>query len=169
MNTHEPRLLTPADLNKYIAFRLEMLEAAPWAFLTTPDEVKEQVSAAQLARPQNEIVAIDHESEDRLIAAAGIYRSTREKSAHRASIWGVFTAASHRSRGLGEAVVRRAIEEAATWDGVDTITICVTRPGETARRLYERIGFQAWGVEPDAMRVGGESLDEIHMMMRIRQ
>ena len=36
-----------------------------------------------------------------------------------------------------------------------------------AKRLCERLGFESWGVEPDALRVDGRSIDVHHMGLRL--
>ena len=36
-----------------------------------------------------------------------------------------------------------------------------------ARRLYERLGFRAYGVEPGALRVGDRYLDEEFLALRL--
>ena len=37
----------------------------------------------------------------------------------------------------------------------------------SARRLYEQAGFQAYGLEPAALHVGGEFFDEVLMVLRL--
>ena len=36
-----------------------------------------------------------------------------------------------------------------------------------ARRLYERVGFRAFGTEPDAIRVDGHGYAKVHMSMEL--
>ena len=37
---------------------------------------------------------------------------------------------------------------------------------EAALRLYRALGFEQWGIEPDALRVEGQPFAEIHMILR---
>ena len=50
-------------------------------------------------------------------------------------------ASSHQRRGLGAAIVRRVLDEAATADLPATLAVMKANPD--ARRLYERLGFSA--------------------------
>jgi ribosomal protein S18 acetylase RimI-like enzyme len=64
------------------------------------------------------------------------------RGAMRAQIEGVRVAASHRGRGLGEALVRAAIERARAA-GCVLVQLTSDATREDARRFYERLGFVA--------------------------
>ena len=53
-----------------------------------------------------------------------------------------------------------AAEAAARGRGVSRITLAVAIGNETACRLYERLGYIVYGVEPCAMRLNGVFVDE---------
>lgn len=174
--------LTPADAARYAKLRRQMLEDSPWAFAASPDEDPSRdidLVAAKLAEAQNEIFAVEapaepdassasaSRSEKRLVAAAGVVRRAQRKFAHRALIWGVFVAPERRGQGLGRAVVAAALDEARHWTGVDYVDISASVSSPEARRLYERLGFEAWGREPDALEHEGKRYDEIHMTLRL--
>jgi len=40
---------------------------------------------------------------------------------------------------------------------------------EPARKLYESLGFIAWGREPASLWLDGEFIDEDHMVLDLRQ
>jgi RimJ/RimL family protein N-acetyltransferase len=48
------------------------------------------------------------------------------------------------------------------------VRLCVNAENVAAKRLYAAIGFSTFGVEPRAMRVGGEFYDEEHMVLELR-
>lgn len=64
------------------------------------------------------------------------------RGAMRAQIEGVRVAASHRGRGLGEAMVRDAIERARAA-GCVLVQLTSDASRADARRFYERLGFVA--------------------------
>lgn len=180
----QPIRLTPANAARYARLRLRMLTAAPWAFAASPeDDVALSLTRLTelLAEEQNAIFAIEAadalsekpsdalESPDRpeLIAAAGVFRMKNPKFAHRAKIWGVFVEPAYRGKGLGRAVVSAAVELARTWPGVDYIDLGVSENAPEARRLYESLGFEVWGREPEATDVAGRRYDELHMTLRL--
>ncbi len=155
-----------------------MLLSAPWAFGASPEDDKGLDVAhleSMLAKGAYAILAVEApldavtpERECELVAAAGILRWDSPKFAHRATIWGVFVEPVHRGAGLGRAVVTAAIDLARTWPGVDYIDLGVSERAREARRLYESLGFHAWGREPEATEMGGFRYDEIHMTLRLR-
>jgi RimJ/RimL family protein N-acetyltransferase len=153
-----------------------MLLDAPWAFSSSPEDDK-GLDIAQLEKTLSDnsraIFAIEEPStgtviENRsLIAACGIARSTSPKFRHRATIWGVFVEPAYRRNGLGRAVVAAAIDLARSWPDVDYIDLGASSGAPEAQRLYESLGFVAWGREPEATEVDGRRYDEIHMALRL--
>lgn len=163
---HMPKtiLLTPEDAPDYVAIRREMLQDAPWAFLASEaqdrgcDVEKVRVS---LARADAAIVGIREDG--KLVATAGVVREEAMKRRHIAMIWGVYVTPAARGRGCARAVVSRAIDVARSWEGIGSIHLAVNENAPEARRLYESLGFLAWGFEPDAVRIDGKSYGEHHM------
>lgn len=45
---------------------------------------------------------------------------------------------------------------------------CGSAKSVAARRLYERHGFQVWGIEPDGIRAEGESARIDYMGLRLK-
>ena len=165
--------LTPSDAERYGTLRRKMLVDSPWAFSSIPeDDFAQDVDNLRrlLAQPQYEILAAAGASDDSvLVAAAGIYRMSSPKFAHRAKLWGVFVDASFRGRGLGRAVVAAAITTAGNWIGVDFIDLSVSVNAPEARSLYQRLGFLPWGREPESTQIDGQRYDEIFMTLRIER
>jgi ribosomal protein S18 acetylase RimI-like enzyme len=162
--------LTPQDVERYTRLRLEMLTAAPWAFGATPDDDKGldvPHLEEMLSKDHYAIFGVEDGEDGELIAAAGIMRAVREKKAHRAIIWGVYVSGDHRSKGNGRAVVAAAVELAKSWTGVDFIDLSVSEKSPEARGLYQKMGFERWGREPETMDVEGRRLDEIYMTLRL--
>lgn len=167
-----PRRLTPDDADRYRALRREMLLDAPWAFASAPGDDRAESPdwvRQRLGEDDNAIYAVDDADPGAaLLACAGIVRSLRLKTPHRADIWGVYTAPRARSRGHARAVVRACLDHArARWPGVELVTLTVSERSPGARRLYESLGFTRWGTEPDALRIGPESAAEHHMHLRL--
>ena len=169
-----PVRLTPADAARYARLRLRMLRDAPWAFDADPagDEAAEAarlvilLADADAATFAVEAPLAAGEGEAALLAAATVTRGAAPKFAHRARISAVFVDAEHRGRGLGAAVMEAAMACAWGW-GVDFIDLGVSENSPAALRLYERMGFRAWGREPEATERAGRRYDEIHMTLRL--
>ncbi|MEO1129827.1 MAG: GNAT family protein [Planctomycetota bacterium] len=165
-----PRALTPQDAEAYCALRREMLLDTPHAFLGAPGDdrpsdvafVRDQLTQAEMAT-----FAIDDPEGDGLLSVATIMRMGRTKQRHRAMIVAVYTTPRGRGRGLGRAVVQACIDHARMWSGVEIVMLSASADAEGAVRLYERMGFERWGVEPDAIRVDGTPHDEVHLLLRL--
>jgi len=159
------RRLTPSDVARYVELRREMLLDTPVAFLGDPSDdecLDPAVMSARLAGEESAVFcAVD--GADALCAVAGLYRETRAKMRHRCTIWGVYTRPGHRRRGLSRAVLEAAIQHGERLDGVEILQLSVSVEAPGARRLYESLGFTAWGREPRAVRVGERQVDEVHM------
>lgn len=161
------RPLTPDDADAYGALRREMLENAPWAFASSIDEdagIDQTKMAIRLAEPGQAIVGA-FDNSGRLVGAAGLVRNSRKKMAHRATVWGVYVTPSARGLGLATEIFNRIFEVARSWPGVTSLALSVSERAEPASRIYQRLGFKAWGVEPAALEVDGRIYSETHMVV----
>ena len=160
------RELAPADSAAYVELRREMLLDSPWAFSSSPEDdqgLKVEFIAERLAQPGQAIVGAFDDA-GRLVGSAGLRRHTSIKMAHRAHVGGVYVTPRERGSGLGQRILLRLFEVARSWPGVTSLGLSASVKSEGARRLYERLGFRSWGIEPDAIHAGGASYDEHHMV-----
>ncbi len=106
-----------------------------------PDEYRRAFAAMARQEGNDMIVAVDGEDIVGCLQLTLIPGLSR-RGATRAQIESVRVAGSHRGRGLGEALLRHAIERArAAGCGLVQLTSDKSRPD--ARRFYERLGFKA--------------------------
>jgi RimJ/RimL family protein N-acetyltransferase len=166
----EIRQLTPADAAAYIVVRREMLADSPWAFTASPEDDRGLATAEVeplLARTDNAIVgAIERRGDDvRIVGTAGIMCNRHRKLAHRAHIWGVYVSPSARGRQVGFRLVISALQIARTWPGVTSAGLSASDRSQDAIRLYRRLGFRQWGIEPAAVMLDGHAYDEVHMVL----
>lgn len=145
-----------------------MLLDAPEAFAASPEDdvVSDEAFVARALGPENAIFAVAG-GDDELVAVAGVVRQTKVKFRHRADVWGVYVAPAHRGKGHARAALAAAIELARSWDGVEWIDIGVSAATAGAQRLYESLGFVAWGREPAATAIGEARHDEIFLALRL--
>ena len=80
----------------------------------------------------------------------------------------MYVAEAWRGRGIGEQLVREVIRRAESIPGLYNVVLGVTANQFAARRLYERAGFVAFGLEPQALQVDGVMVDECHMILRLK-
>jgi len=104
---------------------------------------------------------------DALVGAVGIGRWAPAKARHRALLWGMYVAPTHRRRGLGEALVARAVDQLRHVGGIAQVELLVATTSVAARRLYRRLGFVWCGRQPRAIVQGAEAIDEDMMVLRL--
>jgi ribosomal protein S18 acetylase RimI-like enzyme len=159
------RKLRPDDAEAFTALRLESLREEPLAFLSAPDDERAPTVESvrkTLSNPGDS--AIFGAFDPALCGCVGIYRDTHRKAHHKAFVWGLYVQSDARRRGLAAALMQAALEFAADL-GVAQVQLGVAVKAEAARRLYDSLGFEVWGNEPDAIRHRGQSVAEQHMIL----
>jgi ribosomal protein S18 acetylase RimI-like enzyme len=159
------RRLAPADAIAFQALHLDGLRDSPSAFTASLKEESEKTLDQFETRLAPEtgscyFGAFDGET---LIAIGRLDRDSSHKQWHRAHIRGLFVAAAHRGKGAARKLMEHALDFAATLQGVTHVSLAVTAGNESAQRLYESLGFKAWGREPAALMIDGVPYDEIPM------
>jgi ribosomal protein S18 acetylase RimI-like enzyme len=163
------RRIEPSDAPAFRALRLRALREHPEAFTSSHEEDEKLALAATEQRLQEDgrtrfWGAFDGE----LRGIAGLQGEQRLKNRHKATLVGMYVAPEAAGHGLGAALVERIVGSARTG-GVEILVLTVTDGNRAATRLYERAGFRSFGVEPDAIRVGGRSFAKRHMYLELAQ
>ncbi len=166
------RQLDRADAAPYHVLRLRMLRLFPDAFTSSYEED----SLKPLAWAERRIVPDAEAPHDfvlgafadsgEMIGAVGIAVETRIKQRHKALLFGMYVAPEAGARGVGRALLAACLERACAIPALEQINLTVTATNERARRLYERAGFQTFGIEERAIRVGTEYFAKAHMVLR---
>src|SRR5262245_24537075 len=146
------RQLVPDDASAAVALRREALEGEPAAFLSSLEDDRALSPAfvrESLATPAQ---ATFGAFAPQLVGVVGIGREQKRKASHRAHVWGMYVTPAHRRSGIARALMDAAIGFARGLPGVGEVDLSVAASGEAAVRLYESLGFVAWGTEPHGMR-----------------
>lgn len=172
MTTANPTVLTvrplgPHDATAYRALRLRALAEYPDAFTSSPEEEAgraEQWLDHRLT-PRNGHLLLGAFVGDTLAGTAGLERRPRTKEQHKAFMYGMFVAPEHGGRHIARHLVDALIDAARHWEGLEQVTLTVTRTNERARRLYLQAGFITFGIEHRAIKVAGQYYDKEHMVL----
>jgi ribosomal protein S18 acetylase RimI-like enzyme len=155
--------VVPDDWEAHREIRLEMLRNSPDAFwFTHADEAvydeadwRERIEGAWLVQVRDA---------DGVLGSAGLGSHWEPERATTATLFGMYVAPRARGRGVGEALVRAVLEEAARR-GKSEVLLEVTDTNTTAISLYERCGFVPTGATHPHPRKA--ELHEIEMVHRL--
>lgn len=99
-----------------------------------------------------------------LIGAAGLQCELRERTRHKATLFGMVVLPEWRGRGLGRQLVQAVLRHAARQPGLRVVQLSVSEGNAGAQALYAGCGFERWGREPLAVALaGGGYLTKLHM------
>lgn len=159
------RRLMKEDLNTFFNLRLEALLDSPTAFLASFDEEK-KLGAIFYENAMNDNInnlIFGAFIENKLIGFIGIYKEERQKTNHKANIWGMYVQPNYRSQGVGKNLLENVIAYAKNTMNCLIINISVEATNLHAKKLYESYDFKVWGMEQKAMYINGNFYNELHM------
>lgn len=65
-------------------------------------------------------------------------------------------------------MIANLLEAARQDPSLEQVLLAVAASQNAARKLYRSFGFETFGTEPRALKVGATYVDEEHMILRIR-
>jgi ribosomal protein S18 acetylase RimI-like enzyme len=168
----EIRFLTAEDTPAYWDVRLEALHCEPEAFGSSVEEHRALPVAEVAARisgdPLNNFVVGAFVGE-KLLGAAGFFRNKGLKERHKGRVWGVYVSREARGKGAGREMMRMLLERAAKVEGIEQIMLSVVTTQDAAVRLYRSLGFESFGSERRALKIGDRYLDEENMVLFVKR
>jgi ribosomal protein S18 acetylase RimI-like enzyme len=106
--------------------------------------------------------------EAELVGMAGFFREKHLKARHKGRIWGVYVRANLRGRGIGRALLTALLERIKTMPGLEQVNLTVSSRQVPAKILYRSLGFETFGVEHEALKIGDQYFDDEYMVLRLR-
>jgi GNAT superfamily N-acetyltransferase len=162
------RRLEISDAPVYRELRLRGLREHPDAFTSSFEEenLRPPADTEKRLSTTSDTVMWGGFIDGALAGVVGMTRETRLKNRHKATLVAMYVAPEYGGRGLGLALVNTVVQ-AARAAGVELLILTVTEGNRQAAALYERAGFAAFGVEPDAIRVNGVPFGKQHMYLQL--
>jgi ribosomal protein S18 acetylase RimI-like enzyme len=165
----EFRKLEAGDAEAWWWLRLEALETEPLVFGKSPEEHRATTIADTAERLRGvgagpgsfTLGAFDA---DRLAAIATFSRALGLKEQHKGHIYGVYVSTSYRGRGIGSHLLRELLDRVREDASVEQVLLGVGTHNVAALQTYRKLGFEIYGTEPRALRVGSHEIDE-HLMV----
>ena len=162
------RLLTKEDAEKYWELRLQALQVNPEAFVTTYEEAIRQENP--IKRVENNLTATTSctfgafNEKNQLVGVVTLLTEEKEAYKHKGHIVAMYVDASNRRSGLARELIRKAIEKAREMN-LEQLTLGVVSTNDPAKKLYESMGFQMYGIEKRALKINGVYSDDEYMVL----
>jgi len=164
----EIRLLTAADAEVYRHLRLEGLQMNPEAFGSSFEEEKDMGLALFASRLEGqESFTFGAFEQNDLLGVATLVQENKMKLKHKANIFAVYVSPKKRGLGLGKHLMLAVINQAKVLAVVEQINLTVVSSNDSAKGLYKSLGFQVFGTEKRALKIGQQYVDEDYMVLYI--
>jgi len=169
----EIRRLAEDDAHDFYLLRLEALEREPQAFGQSPQEHR-AMSLESTARrlgggPEGPNFVLGALVDGHLVGMAGFYQEEGTKNRHKGRIWGVYVTEAWRGKGIARVLLSEIIERARAKLELEQVLLAVAAGQHSAKHLYESLGFEVYGREPRAIKLGNNYIDEELMLQRLRR
>lgn len=161
------RLQAP-DAPAYRRLMLQAYEQAADAFTSTAAERANEPESFWVRRiedPSGLTAAFGAFDDRSLVGTVALEFSNKPKTRHKALLIGMFVTPQARGTGAARGLVQAALACARERAGIRLLTLTATEGNEPAIRLYQRAGFQAFGVEPLAILTPGGYKGKVHMAL----
>lgn len=166
------RSLTAANAHQFHELRLQALCEFPEAFGATYMEARDSPWSSFIQRFEAEWIAGDNMimgtfQEGRLVGSLGFRRWSREKQRHKGYIWLFYVTPNMRGQGIGTRLFRDALRYTGALPGLEQLQLSVAVEGRTARSLYAAFGFESYGCERRALKLGDRYVDTELMALHL--
>jgi ribosomal protein S18 acetylase RimI-like enzyme len=155
------RRLAPADAEDYRAIRLAALKGDAPAFGSTYEAEAGRPLAHFAERLATSAVHAAYRDAD-IVGMAGFKRQEGARDCHKGFVWGTYVRPQMRRQGVARVLMEALLEEASSV--VEQLILCVVQDNAAALALYRGLGFEAYGVEPRALKSAAGYADEVLMV-----
>jgi len=158
------RRLGDGDYESLREIRLEGLRLHPECF-GADLEMEETMTREQWLARMATAATFGGFVDEALGGIAVFARPRSKKTAHTGELGAMYVRTGFRGQGLADALIEAIVDHAVKE--VEQIKLTVNAENAHAVRLYERHGFRAIGKNPNSLRVGGRSYDELIMLRAV--
>ncbi|MFZ0369717.1 MAG: GNAT family N-acetyltransferase [Halobacillus sp.] len=156
------RELNGKDAEDYYELRLEALLTNPDAFITTYEQEKQRPdplvkTAERLDSHSSRTFGLFEDGT--LCGTATLVKETHPKFSHKGSIVAMYVSPGCRRKG-GAALLLQEVINFSKAIELEVLHLNVVTDNTPAKKLYEKVGFQSYGVERKAIKIADRYLDE---------
>jgi ribosomal protein S18 acetylase RimI-like enzyme len=164
------RILHESDAAALWELRRQGLVADPLAFAETAEEharVPVAEYAERLRQTTGDRFVLGAFEGEQLVGMVGLRRAAIARARHRATVWGFYVDAAFRRRGHARALMQELISRARQQPGLEQLTLAVAVGTDAARALYLSFGFVIYGLQPRALRLADQYVDDELMVLHL--
>nr|WP_283814273.1 N-acetyltransferase [Bradyrhizobium liaoningense] len=160
----EIRRLTVDDLDLFRDIRAEALRTHPQTFGSPEEDEGGEAMLAAYRRWLDGMVLGAFECGG-LMGVAGFYVSPDRRSQHRGHIFTVYVREEGRGKGVGDRLIKELLAHAEAR--VEQVHLAVLLESTAAINTYKRNGFEIYGTDPAAVRMGEATYDKYFMVRKL--
>ena len=162
------RKLTPNESNLYRKIRLECLREYPENFSSDFEVEKSKKTLffqpfIESSSTNNFIIGAFHENN--LIGICGFNRYDKAKTNHRGRIIHVYVTPSYQGHNIGHGLVKATVDNVFKTTDTEQIEINVLTTNTKAKGIYERLGFESYGIQKRSLKINGDYHDQNMMVL----
>jgi ribosomal protein S18 acetylase RimI-like enzyme len=157
------RVLAESDAPIYQELRLNALKTNPEAFGSTYErEIQFSIDTVveRIKPSKDKFVLGSFDKGGSLFGTVTFVRESNIKTAHKGNVFGMYVAPEVRGQGIGKALILELIKKVKECEGVEQINLTVEHNNKYAKKLYESVGFEAYGTERKSLKFNGQYFDE---------
>jgi ribosomal protein S18 acetylase RimI-like enzyme len=159
------RRLSPGEGHVFQTLRIEAMRNDELSFASSLAEEQAKPAAWFEDRVLADGIFVA-EVDGAAVGMVGMSPKASAKEAHKGFIYSMFVLPAGRGQGLGAALVEAVLAYAA--ERVESVHLAVLSTNDTAIGLYERAGFERYGLEPRALKTGDRYTDDLLMWKRLK-
>lgn len=164
------KMLSEKDFESFWPLRLKALQEEPESFGADYEEAKLRAAedVSKRLTSNDEQFALGAFCPD-LVGFVGFFRDQGKKVRHKGTIWGMYVHPDFRGLSISRQLMVAAILCAQEISELEYLKLSVVTKKHNAVKLYESLGFMQFGIEPAALKLAGDYLDEALMQLELHQ
>ena len=167
MNSIEIKEILSAQNEQYKMFIAAGLQSDEESLLITP---KDNATASFPTKDRNDSFTLGAYVENVLAGVVSFVRDgeEREKLRHKGMLSTMYVLKEFRGHGIARELLDELIKRVKTIPGIEQINLIVVSSNSKAKQLYEKIGFEKFGTEPNSIKWKGKYYAEDQMVLRLK-
>jgi ribosomal protein S18 acetylase RimI-like enzyme len=150
---------------------LNALKINPEAFGSTyerEERFSKETIALRLKPTKDKFVLGAFDDNGSLVGIVTFIRENSLKTVHKGNVFGMYVSQESRGQGLGKLLMLELIRKARNCNGLEQINLTVVSDNDSAKKLYESVGFEVYGVERNALKFNEKYFDEDLMVLKVK-